>query len=115
VLRASYRCTLVMPMTVWRRDYFADLASALRRVHQDLRCFCLTATEDVLRARILDRPPAEGPHDWCLSHLPAGLALMHDPTFGEEVATEGRDPEEVAEAILRALLNQQPSKQLHEE
>ena len=30
ILRQSHTATLVMPMTVWRRDYFIDLAGALQ-------------------------------------------------------------------------------------
>jgi hypothetical protein len=103
VLRAAYGCTLVMPMTVWRRDYFAAFKAGLREVDPELQCFRLTAAEEVLRARILGRPTDDGPHDWCLAHLPAGLALMRDEAFGEAVATDGRTPEEVAEAILARL------------
>jgi predicted kinase len=103
LLRDSYRCTLVMPMTVWRRDYFDELAAALRTVDSELRCFRLTATERVLRARIIGRPTSEGPHDWCLAHLRTGLDLMRDTAFGEEVVTDGRSPDQIAEAILVAI------------
>jgi hypothetical protein len=96
--------TVVMPMTVWRHDYFDELSKALRS-NDDLRCFRLTASQATLRRRILDRPSAEGPHDWCLKHLPAGLALMADARFGEEIVTEGRNPHEVAEAIVTLLAN----------
>jgi hypothetical protein len=94
-------------MTVWRRDYFDELIAALRRVDDNLRCFRLTAAESVLHARILNSDPADGPNDWRLAHLPAGLALMRDAAFGEEIATDERDPDHVAEAILLALADKQ--------
>ncbi len=103
LLRDSYRRTLVMPLTVWRRDYFDELAAALRMVDNDLRCFRLTAAERVLRARIIGRPISEGPHDWCIAHIPTGLALMRDAAFGEAVTTDSRSPDQVAEAIVAAL------------
>jgi hypothetical protein len=73
LLRLTYRPTLVVPMTVWRRD----------------------------RADAL----AEGPDTrrWCLRHLDAGLALMADPAFGDEIATAGRTPDEVADDIAARL------------
>jgi hypothetical protein len=106
-LLASYVSTVVMPMTVWRRDYFDELISALRRVDNDVRCFRLTAAESVLHARILDSDPADGPNDWRLAHLPAGLALIRDTAFGEEIQTDDRCPEHVAKAILLALGDKQ--------
>jgi hypothetical protein len=99
LLRDSYQCTLVMPLTLWRRDYFEELATALRKVDDDLRCFRLTAAEQVLRARIIGRPTSDGPHDWCMAHLPTGLELMRDATFGEEVTTDDRSPDQIAEVI----------------
>lgn len=99
---------VVMPMTVRRRDYFIELASALRAADGDLRCFRLTACEQVLRARILGRDPLEGSHEWCLGHLPSGLEMMRDRLFGQEVATCDRSPEEVAELIVAALTKSSP-------
>jgi predicted kinase len=90
---------LVIPMTVWRRDYHAQLTRALRQIDADLRCFQLVASEAVLRRRILSRPDAKGGHAWCLAHLPAGLAMALDPAFGVPVQTDGRSAAEVAGAL----------------
>lgn len=103
VLRAAYASTIVMPMTVWRRAYFDELAAAFRRVDTDVRCFRLMATEDVLRARIMGRPTSDGDHDWCLDHIHTGLALMRDAKFGQAVATNWRSPDQVANAIAIAV------------
>lgn len=102
-LREAYGRSLVVPMCLWRRDRFAAITEGLRRVDPDLACFRLTASEATLRARILGRPDAEGPHAWCLAHLASGLAAARDPRFGTEVSTEGRDPDEVAAEVLRVL------------
>ena len=75
-----------------------------RRAELDVRCFRLTASEAVLRSRIINRPAAEGSHEWCLGHLPTGLALMRDAFFGEEMTTLERSPAQVAEAITATLL-----------
>jgi hypothetical protein len=103
LLRESYGCTLVMSMTVWRRYYFDELFASLRKIDADLRCFRLTAEERVLRARIIGRPASESPHDWCLMHLAAGMKLMRDTAFGEDVKTDGRSPDQIAEVIAAAV------------
>jgi len=94
--------TVIIPMTVWRRSYFDELVEGLR-LHATTRCFRLTASEQELRRRILPRPDEEGPHEWCLSHVPAGLALMSDPAFGDEIDTESMRPEEVVDNIVVRL------------
>lgn len=53
----TYRCTLVMPMTVWREAYFDDLPDGLLRADPDIRCFRLTATVAVLRRAFSAGPP----------------------------------------------------------
>ena len=104
ILRQSHGGPIVMPMTVWRRDYFVELSASLRAAdNDDLRCFRLTASEQVLRARILGRDPHYGPHESGLEHLTSGLAMMRDPLFGEEVVTCNRSPAEVADIIVTAL------------
>jgi hypothetical protein len=76
--------------------------TALRAADDDVRCFCLTACEQVLRARILGRDPLEAAHEWSLRHLPTGLSMMEDPLFGEQVATCEPSPDEVAGLIVGA-------------
>jgi deoxyadenosine/deoxycytidine kinase len=108
MLKDEYGGTLIMPMTVWRREYFAKLTYDLKRVTPDLRCFRLTASEDVLKQRIFSRPDEEGSHEWCLSHLEVGLAASQDPTFGVEIPTDNRTPKEVADAIMDELTSLRP-------
>jgi hypothetical protein len=103
LLRLAYRPTLVVPMTVWRQERADAFAEGLRRADPALRRFRLTAPADVLRARIEARAEGEGTQRWCRRHFEAGLALMADPAFGEEVATADRSPDEVAEEIAARL------------
>jgi hypothetical protein len=54
----------------------------------DVRCFCLTACERVLRARILGRDQVEAAHEWSLRHLPTGLRMMQDHLLGRDVRAQ---------------------------
>jgi predicted kinase len=96
------RRTLVVPMAVWRRDYFAQFIAGLRRADPDVCSFRLTATEETLRRRILASTD-KAARPWRLDHLTTGLAAAADPTFGTEVSTEGRTPAEVVAAVLQLL------------
>jgi predicted kinase len=103
MLKTEYGFTLVIPMTVWRRERFERLAEGLRAVDPDLRLFRLTATEKTLRERILSRAEAEGDHGWCLRHLEVCLEASEDPAFGTEIRTDGRSPEEVTGEVLATM------------
>lgn len=103
VLRQLSARTLVIPMTVWRRDYFDPVIAGLRRVDSDLWCFRLTASEPELTRRIesdSDDPEAYG---WRAVHVGVCLESSRDPAFGTEVPTDGLAPAEVAGRILNSV------------
>lgn len=94
---------LIIPMTLWRPDYFTEITAGWRWADAAFYTFRLTASEEVLERRILNRPNAEGGHDWCLSHMQTGLAAARDPAFGIEIATDDLTPTEVANTIMDHL------------
>lgn len=102
-LRCEYDETLIVPMTVLRAEVWRDLSSGFRESDADMRAFRLTATEATLRARIVGRPEDEGPHDWCLRHMPTAIAALQGDEYGTEIPTDERTPEEIGAAILSML------------
>jgi GNAT superfamily N-acetyltransferase len=103
ILREAYAETLIVPLTVLKTVSAEALAARLATVDPDVRRFRLIASEATLRARILQRHEAEGPHAWCLDHLEAGKLLMANAAFGDAVPTDNRDPERVADDIVGRL------------
>ncbi len=99
----TYGRSLVIPMTIWRRDYFEEITNGWRQIDPALVCIRLTVSRNVLTSRILGRPDAEGGHDWCLRHLDVGLAAASDPAFGVAIPTDARTPNEIADAIMAAI------------
>jgi ribosomal protein S18 acetylase RimI-like enzyme len=104
ILRKTYAETLIIPLTVLEAAAANALAAGLAAVDPDVRRFRLVAPEATLRARILQRPEAEGPHDWCFDHLEAGTLLMANAAFGHAVPTDDRHPEQAADDILVRLV-----------
>jgi hypothetical protein len=102
-LRVASARTLVIPMTVWRRDYFDPMVAGLRRVDPALRCFRLTASEDELVRRISSDSEDAGAYGWRMSHARVCLGAYRDPAFGVEVPTDGLAPPEVADRILKSV------------
>lgn len=102
-LRRDYEQPLIVPMTVWRVEVWRHLRDGFQEADSELRAFRLTASEETLRARILGRPDAEGPHGWCLRHMPVAIAALRDEEYGTEIRTDERTPDEIATVILSTL------------
>jgi hypothetical protein len=94
---------LIVPMCIWRYDYFREITDGFRASGSDLICLRLTCSPESLRSRILGRSDEDGGHEWCLTHLESGLAAANDPRFGIQVDTEGRMPIEVTMVIVDHL------------
>jgi predicted kinase len=103
LLRTTSARTLVIPMTVWRRDYFDPIVAGLRRVDPELWCFRLTASERELTRRISSDAEDAGAYGWRTSHVEVCLGASRDPAFGVEVPTDGLTSAEVAGRILGSV------------
>lgn len=99
LLARTTRRTLVIPLIVRRAAYYRELAPGFRRADPDLCCFQLTVAETDLRRRIAARDIGERGRAWCLPHLTTDLAMADAPASGVPVATDGRTPAHVADAI----------------
>ncbi len=106
LLRETYGRSLVVPMSITRRDYYDAITEGFRQVDPDLACFRLMASPEMLRARILASDDVEA-REWRLSHMEHGLAALEDPGFGVEIRTDTMSPEAVADRII-AMLPIQP-------
>jgi hypothetical protein len=103
VLRTTTARTLVIPMTVWRRDLFDPIIAGLRRIDEDLSCFRLTASRDVLIDRISSDAGDREAYGWRMAHLEVCLRASLDPAFGTEIRTDERAPVAVADQILQSV------------
>lgn len=98
---------LIVPMCLWRYEYFREITDGFRNSGSEVVCLRLTCTPPTLKARILGRRDEDGGHAWCLEHVESGLAAANDPRFGWEIETEGRTPIEVADAIVSRIAFQE--------
>lgn len=103
VLRRTTRRTLVIPMTVYRREVFDPMVAGLRRLDKDLSCFRLAVSRDVLLDRISSDMEDREAYAWRSSHIEVCLEASGDPAFGTEIRTEGRTPAEIADELLERL------------
>ena len=101
VLRKASARTLIIPMTVWRRDIFDQIVTGLGRVDGNLALIRLTASRDVLMDRISSDTEDREARAWRTSHADVCLKALRDPAFGTEVRTDDRTSGDVADRILQ--------------
>ncbi len=103
LLRKVSARTLLIPMTVWRRDLFDPIIAGLRRDDEDLSYFRLTASRDVLLDRIASDTEDREAYAWRTAHVEVCLKSSRYPAFGTEICTDMRTPVEIADQILKCL------------
>ena len=103
VLRMASARTLIIPMTVWRRDLFDAIVAGLGRVDGNLARFRLTASRDVLMDHISSDIEDSEACAWRTSHVEVCLKALRDPAFGTEIPTDDLEPAEVADRILQTV------------
>lgn len=109
VLRVARRCTLVLPITLYRPSGYRKLIAHLRVVDPDIQPFRLSASPDVLRRRILSDEADLRARGWRLAHLNACVVAMRDPALGVAIDTDGQTPAQVVDAIMGHIAATRPA------
>jgi len=102
LLRVTYDRTLIVPMTITRQDYYADILHGFQQLDPQVVCVRLLASMEVLHARIEASDDAQA-RGWRFDHMAQGVAALSDPSFGVEVQTDTRTPADVVDTILGLL------------
>jgi len=102
MLMQQYQRTLIMPMTIWRKEYFDQIMSGLSKLDPDIHHYCLTAPADVIRKRILDRgEQQEG--DWIFDQVGRCVKSFESDHFVEKIDTATKSPQQIIEWLLADL------------
>ena len=97
-IAGHYRGTLIVPMTITRRDYWEETAGRLAKQHP-LRQVLLTAPREVILRRLALR--GDGADSWPAKQLDRCLAAFRDWPADEILDTGGRDAGEAARRIAQ--------------
>lgn len=103
LLKDQYKRTLIMPMTIWRSDYFKEVMSGLTDVDADIHHFCLTASTDIIRLRLIERGEQK-PGDWVFDQISDCVTSFQLPLFEKRIDTSNRSPEWVVQHIKAKVL-----------
>jgi hypothetical protein len=101
---------VIVPMAFTHQPYFDEVVGGIRRFEPDLRIFCLRASVETVKRRLVGRGTAieEPGAEWIARRIEECAVAHRDPHFGELVDTENRAASEVAKAIIQRLASSHP-------
>ena len=100
-LRETYGKDLIVPMTIYNKDYFNTIHNGFLQVDPETYHFCLTANKKTIHRRLLERGEKEG--DWCFEQTDKCLAGFGDSLFEQFISTEEVSVEEIVEFICNEI------------
>lgn len=101
LLRKTYGKDLIVPMTIYNKDYFDAIHSGFMQFDSETYHFCLTADKETIHNRLRERGEEEG--NWCFVQTDKCLAGFEDPSFGQFLSTEDVGVREIAEFICKEI------------
>ena len=107
VLKQVYGRTLIIPMTLWHRPDFEEIATGLRQIDPCFYHFCLTARKETLFKRLAQRQHehSEQVLAWIQERFQRCVVAFESPAFAIQIPTDEKSPEEIVEEILVILSN----------
>ena len=104
LLRETYERTLIMPMTIWNRSYFAEIMQGLRQIEPDLYHFCLIASRDTLYQRLQSRENSAQATTWATERIERCVESFQSSEFAVQIDTEGKTPEAIVAEIEKCIV-----------
>jgi len=101
-LKQTYGRNLIMPMTIWRADYFKEVMSGLSAIDPDIYHFCLTASADVIRNRI-DNRGEQQPGDWIFDQIERCIGSFSSDLFEEKIDSSRISAGQITNHIISRL------------
>jgi hypothetical protein len=96
---------VIVPMTFSNLAYLDEVLRGIRAFAPDTRVFCLTASLDCIRQRLIARgTPVTGPEaSWIQRRTQQCVRAHADPRFGELIDTKGRSVTDIVDRITTSL------------
>ena len=90
---------LVVPMSIWRPDYFQAIVGSLRHGPTPVHHVCLTASPATLHARLTGRDDAPG--SFAFQRIEPCVAAFQSPLFDLRLPTDDQTPDDLVATILQ--------------
>lgn len=103
LLQLKYRKNLIVPMTIFNKDYFNYIFNGFKMIDKYTYHFCLIAKEETIYERLRMRGEIEG--NWCFRQTKKCLEAFEDTCFEEFILTDAVDVDDIVKTIVTRISN----------
>jgi adenylate kinase family enzyme len=97
----KYKVNLVVPMTIYRKEYFDYIYGGFKALEGNTHHFCLSASLDTIHKRLKERGDAEG--SWAYQQTVKCMQSFKEHDFRQYIDTEKYSVEEIVEIIANKV------------
>lgn len=101
-IKGRHNRHLIVPMTIWRQEYFKEVTDGLRKVDPKFKHFCLTVSIESIYQR-LDQRGEQKPDSWAHQQAEKAVSSFKSPLFAQHVDAEKNSPEQLVKIILSQI------------
>lgn len=105
LLKEKYKKNLIVPMTIYNKDYLQYILEGFKEIDEKTYHFCLTAKEETIYERLRLRGEDKG--NWCFQQSKKCLEAYKDKSFEQFIETDDTSIDSIVQRILNevSLLN----------
>ncbi|QHW33784.1 tunicamycin resistance protein [Paenibacillus rhizovicinus] len=101
LLYKKYRKSLIVPMTIYNKDYFRYIYEGFKQIDPHTYHFCLIGSEETIGERLRNRGESEG--NWCFQQIGKCLEAYQDPCFEDFIRTDDVSVDDIVQTIETRL------------
>ncbi|WP_449621948.1 AAA family ATPase [Robertmurraya sp. Marseille-Q9965] len=100
-LSSAYNKHLIVPMTIYNKEYFHFIYEGFKRIDKETHHFCLIAEESTIHERLQMRGETEG--NWCYQQTSKCMEAFQAEEFEMKIKTDGKSIEDIVKEINRDI------------
>jgi deoxyadenosine/deoxycytidine kinase len=97
----TYKMNLIVPMTIYKKEYFDYICRGFNEIDRDTYQFCLTASLDTIHNRLETRGDTVG--SWPYQQTIKAMQAFNEYDFNEYIDTENCNVNEIVTIISRIV------------
>ena len=101
-LKRTYGKNLIVPMTIYNKEYFEHISGGFKKIDEQSFHFCLTATKETIHQRLLER--GEQPGNWCFQQTDKCLVAFEDRCFEKFISTDKLSIDKIVQVIRKEVV-----------
>jgi hypothetical protein len=100
-LKRKYNKHLIVPMTIYKSEYFDYIYRGFKELDNELYHFCLIASEDTLKKRLTIRGDVVG--GWQFQQIDKCVNAFRDSKYKDFILTDELSTSEILSTILKKI------------